>query len=325
MLTFLVDKLRWTSSFEFSQKVMSMRIIFKLLDVIFILLGLPYLFYWVLHFIQPSSSTGQNGLFFLAYLSIAFSNYRDKWNNEEKKGLLTYPLLVALIIYNFFLMKIALIGGVLALLFIFFKRLSTIFISGSLLTLWSLTYIQSGSLSSLWKTSMIQDSLSGWMIIFPLLGGWIYWKVFGRFYPKTLKDVQKKSSKRFRLKKLKLKLLPNPIRLVKKGISLIPKRISAKHHMIESKPVEQITYEEESVPVQKVASLIQEMTTEKGLRWTYAATEALYNGLKNLNVKWKEDRFHLWAKGFVEVLTFHHDSYTVNVKMVHKTLEKFNR
>jgi hypothetical protein len=291
-----------------------MRSIFKLLDMAFILLGLPYLYYLALHIIHQGLGFEQDGLFLLFYLLIAITNYRDKWNEKEKKGILTYPLLAALVLYHFFQIKVALIGGILALLVVFFKRYSTIFVSGSLLTLWSLSFIESGSIRSLWNSNLLQDYLFGWKLIFPLLGGWIYLIVIGRIYPKTVKNVHKKPMKWFRWKIPAglLKRVPS----ILKAASLLRRKASGKR----------VTAAEESVvPVQQVVELIQEMTKEKGLQWTSAATETLSDELQHLNTTRQKDRFNLWAKKFVEALNIHHGSFIVDTQTVNQTLERIHK
>jgi hypothetical protein len=291
---------------------MNMRSIFKLLDMAFILLGLPYLYYLALHIIHQGLGFEQDGLFLLFYLLIAITNYRDKWNEKEKKGMLTYPLLAALVLYHFFEIKVAFIGGALALVIVFFKRFSTVFVSGSLLALWSLSYIESGSIRSLWNSNLLQDYLFGWKLIFPLLGGWIYLIVMGRFYPKTVKNVHKKPNKWFRWKL--------PVRLLKRMPS-VTKTVS---FLRRRDPSKRVTDDAESVPVQQVVELIQEMTKEKGLQWTSAATETLSDELQHLNTTRQKDRFNLWAKKFVEALNVHHGSFIIDTQTVNQTLERIH-
>jgi hypothetical protein len=286
---------------------MNMRLIFKLLDICFILFGLPFLYFGAANFLRQGSGTLlHEGFFILAYLLIAITNYRDKWNEKEKKGFLTYPLLVGLALSHFFQIKVALIGLFLTLLLTFFKRVSTIFVSGALLTLWAISYIEAGSIRSLWGTSILQDFLLNWKIIFPLLGGWIYLLVIGRLYPKTVKDVRKKkSSKGVRLKWFRWKM---PTRLLPRIRFRFP-----------GKPK---TTVEDSVPVQQVVSLIKDMTKEKGLQWTSAATETLSSELQHKN--WKKDRFSLWAQKFVESLNLHQGTFIVDTQAVNRTLEKMH-
>lgn len=292
---------------------MNMRSILKLLDMAFILLGLPYLYYLALHIIHRGLGLEQDGLFLLFYLLIAITNYRDKWNEKEKKGVLTYPLLVTLVLYYFFQIKVAFIGGILALLIVFFKRFSTIFVSGSLLTLWSLSFIESGSIRSLWNSNLLQNYLFGWKLIFPLLGGWIYLMIIGRFYPKTVKNIHKKRLKWFRWK--------TPTGLLKQ----VPSIIKVASLLRRKAPGKRLSSDEESVPVQQVVALIQEMTKEKGLQWTSAATETLSDELQHLNTTRQKDRFYLWAKKFVEALHVHHGSFIVDTQTVNQTLERIHK